>query len=355
MKGEEKGENTTQQNRDEITVLVNAEWEDDPEQDEENSWCPPSSLHLFSSPKLFFFAESGLGIGDYVQVFAATDLQVIDCSLHLLCQIQLRKGEGNERLNASEVTDPCSTGTTTDHKPQGNRLTFRAEAAKDQSVHPAAGQVHFEEILLLRRVRLSPGFELPFPKTAPGCETFRVGPAYLLAAQAQVSHCVLHHQVGRKRSVPVPIVDYPPVATVADLKQAVLADLALVQMNDLVVLLVDGPVGGLRGGHELQQVPRFAHSQQSFGRVHVQVLVLPQLGEDAFLGAERGVFHLIDREGSLLGRAVVLGEAAVRRSAVVHLLLFVREEVGDADPKLVLLQPGRIPRGQLAVVEMVLR
>jgi len=169
------------------------------------------------------------------------------------------------------------------------------QAAEHQRVHAAAGHVHLEEVLLLRgAVRLAARLELPLPEATPGGETFRVGPAYLPAVQAQVAGRVLHHQVRGQRSEAVAVIHYPAAPAAADLQQAVVADLALVQVDDAVVLLVDGPVRRLRGRHQLQQVPGFAHGQQRVGRVHVQVLVLPELGEDAFLGAEGGVLHLAD-------------------------------------------------------------
>lgn len=251
---------------------------------------------------------------------------------------------------------------------------------KPGRVHLVLTQVHLEIVLLLRGLRagrhLPSRLELPLAEAAPSGEALRVRPADLLALEAQVAAGVLHHQLGHQRAVAVPAIHHPAHVGRARLVQAVLADLALVQVDDLPAAHVDGPVRGGRGrlwrglqAQQLQQVAGLAERGQRRDRVDAQVGALraaAHFGKDAFLAPKGGELSFVEDQlvqqvvVAATARALRAGSAArgglhaklVGLASFVQVLLLIREEVGNPDPQLVLLDPRRVPGGQLAVAKV---
>lgn len=181
---------------------------------------------------------------------------------------------------------------------------------------------------------------------------------------------VLHHQLCHQGAVAVPAIHHPAHVASARLVQAVLADLALVQVDDLPAAHIDCPVRG-RGRvvgwpqvEQLQQVSRLAEGRQGRDREDAQVPSLgaaADFGEDAFLAAEGRELGLVQHQlvmvvvvgGSVLARAAgALHAVLVRLASLVQVLLLIREEVSHPDPQLVLLDPRGVPGRQLAVIQV---
>lgn len=176
---------------------------------------------------------------------------------------------------------------------------------------------------------------------------------------------VLHHQLSHQGTVAVPAIHHPAHVGRARLVQAVLADLALAQVDGLPAAHVHGPVRGRRGRlrrglqpQQLQQVAWLAERRQGSDRVDApgrrpagaaplwkRCIPGPEGGELSFVGDQLVqqvvvVVVVVAAGGSRAGSSPgVPSRRTCRAGRVRPVLLFIRGKVSDPDPQLVLFDP----------------